>query len=117
MLNKVGVFKRVRPLSLEWTFMQRCFKVSGQTHRGKALDIGTIALKFSHVCIAWLCSMLSHKQLDSAAVRLGELTLPDSFIHTQHRVEFMLGKMVAKFVTRKCSMSFTGNYWVSIGFV
>lgn len=65
--------------------MQRCFKVSGQTYSGEALDIGTIALKFSHV-IAWFCSMLSHKHLDSAVVHLDELTLTDIFIHTQCKV-------------------------------
>lgn len=48
MLNKVFL-KRVKPLSLRLIFMQRCFKLPGQTHSDEAFDIGTIALKFSPV--------------------------------------------------------------------
>lgn len=111
-------FKRVKPLSLTWIFMQRCFKLPGQTHSDEAFDIGTTALKFSPVWIAWVCSVLSDKQCDSPVVHLRELTLPDNFTHTQCKVEFMLEKIiVVEFVMRSCSMSCTGNGLVSIGFV
>jgi len=72
--------------------MQRCCKVSGQTRSGEALSVGTIALTCSCVRIAWFCSMLAHKQPDSAAVHLGELVLPGNFIHIQGKVEFMSEK-------------------------
>lgn len=46
---KQRFWRRVKSLSLQWAFMQRWFKVSGQPHSDEALGIGTIALQFSHV--------------------------------------------------------------------
>lgn len=65
------------------------FKVAAQTHGKQALAIGTIALNFSHVWMSLFCNMLSHNQHESAAVHLSELMVPDSFIHTQCKVELM----------------------------